>query len=458
MPRVSREDFQRVLGQVEQGKIAPLYLFHGEDYLVKAALTQLIEALVPESQQSTNLQVVDGSQADFRSILDSVNTYSLFSGRKVVVVQDSRIFYSRTSLPTVFAKSKECYEAGDVEGAARLLLEVLSYAGWSLADVTADSWREIPADVWQQTIGVEQDQEAMDWLGPVADHAIIRDMQVPKRLDDASLLEAALQEGFPEEQCLLLTSDTVDKRRSLYRLIEEKGTVVDLSVISGASRQARSQQERILKSLAKETLSEAGKTIEPAALALLLERTGFNLWAMKTQIEKLISFVGDETLITLQQVDGMSDHFREEPLYELNNAVATRDAASSLLILNRLLDQGYHPLQLLSTLANEMRRLLLAREFIDDHLAGKMDPKLSYGRFQKDILPLVKEKTGKDSPLSTLHPYALQKTMARSATFQMADLVNSLRHLFGADLSLKSTSIPERAIMERLILRLCPPG
>jgi DNA polymerase-3 subunit delta len=247
----------------------------------------------------------------------------------------------------------------------------------------------------------------------------------------------------------------VDKRRSLYRHIKEKGVVLDFSVVSGTSRQARIQQETILKNLAQQVLSEADKTIEPAALALLLERTGFNLWALKTQIEKLIAFAGDETTIRMEQVEGMSSHFREEPLYELNNAVASRDCGAALRLVNRLLDQDYHPLQLLGSLANEIRRLLMAREFIDEHLAGSMDTGISYGRFQKSIVPLVKKKAGKDSPLATQHPYALHKTMVRSSRFQTADLTTAMQNLFGADVTLKSTSIPGRAVMESLILKLC---
>jgi DNA polymerase-3 subunit delta len=455
MPVFDKKDFPKVLAQIEQGSIAPIYLLHGEDYLVKSALAKLTGILVPESQQGTNLQVVDGSQADFRQILDSVNTFALFSGRKVVLVQDCRIFYSRANLPALFGKCEEAHEAKDMDAAARLLLEVLSYAGWSLTDVAAEAWREIPADIWQQTIGVEQAQAEMAWLEPVIDHARAAGMEVPSRGDDGSLLEVALEEGFPSEQCLVLATDTVDKRRSLYRLIEKKGVVVDFSVASGTGRQARSQQGTVSRTLVQETLSTAGKTIEPDALTLLLERTGFNLWAMKTQLEKLISFVGDDSLVTREQVEGMSDHFREEPVYELNNAVAGRDCEASLVALNRLLDQNYHPLQLLASLANEIRRLLAASEFIEDHLAGSMDSNMSYGRFQKAILPVVKEKTGKESLLATMHPFALHKTMVRSTTFATADLINFLQHLFSADLTLKSSSIPERAVMENLIIRLC---
>jgi DNA polymerase-3 subunit delta len=457
MPTLDKKDFSKILEQIEQGSIAPIYFLHGEDYLVKSALEDLTELLVPESQRSTNLQVVDGSEADFRQILDSVNTFALFGGRKVVVVRNSRIFYSRANLPALVAKSKENYETGDLKTAARLLLEVLGYADWSLTDVAAGAWREIPADLWKQTMGVEQGQSDLQWLEQVVEYASSAEMEIPVQTDESSLLEEALQGGFPSEQCLIITTDTVDRRRSLYRLMEEKGVVVDFSVTSGTGRKARSQQESVLRGLAEDTLSAAGKKIETEALSLLLERTGFNLWALKTQLEKIISFVGEESVVTLEQAESMSDQFREEALYELNNAVTERDCEGALQVLNRLLDQNYHPLQVLASLATEVRRLLVAREFVEEHLAESLDPSLSYGSFQKTVLPIIKEKTEKGSPLASLHPFALHKTLIRSRAYETTDLINAMQHLFQADLTLKSSGINERPVMESLIMKLCQP-
>ena len=455
MPAFDKKSFPKILEQIDQGNIAPIYLLHGEDYLVRSALEQLTELLVPGSQRSTNLEVVDGGEVDFRRILDSVNTFALFGGRKVVVVRNSRIFYSRANLPGLVAKSREAYEAGDLKTAAHLLVEVLGYADWSLADVGAGAWREIPADLWKQTLGVEQEQSEVEWLEQVVEYASSAELKIPVKTDDGSLLEEALLQGFPPGHCLLITTDTIDRRRGLYRLMEEKGMVADFSVTSGASRKARSQQDAVLRSLAEETLSVAGKKIEPAALSLLLERTGFNLWALKTQLEKIISFVGDETLVTLEQVESMGDQFREEALYELNNAVTGRDCQAALQVLNRLLDQNYHPLQLIASLATEVRRLLLAQEFIEDHLSGKLDPRISYGGFQRTVLPIVKENAEKGSPLGSMHPFALHKTLVRSRAYQTAELINAFQHLFRADLTLKSSGIAERAVMESLILKLC---
>ena len=457
MPAFDKKDFPKILEQIAQGSIAPIYLLHGEDFLVKSALVELIELLVPESHRGTNLQVLDGGEADFRQILNSINTFALFGGRKVIVVRNSRIFYSRANLPGLAAKSKEAYEAGDLKTAARLLLEVLGYAGWSLADVAAGAWREIPADLWKQTMGVEPTQFEAEWLEKVVEYADSAELEIPVKTDEGSLLEEALLQGFPSEHCLLITTDTIDRRRSLYRLMEEKGMVADFSVTSGKSRKSHAQQEAVLRSLAEETLSAAGKKIEPEALSLLLERTGFNLWALKTQLEKIISFVGREFSVNVEQIESMCDQFREEALYELNNAVTRRDCEAALQIVSRLLDQGYHPLQVIASLATEVRRLLLAREFVEDHLGGNLDPSISYGSFQKTVLPIVKENTEKGSPLASMHPFALHKTLVRSRAYQTAELINVLQHLFRADLFLKSSSIAERVVMEGLVMKLCQP-
>ena len=166
--------------------------------------------------------------------------------------------------------------------------------------------------------------------------------------------------------------------------MEELGVVVDFSVASGTSRQARTQQERVLRDQTHEILATEGKTIEAGALSLLLERTGFNLWALKTQLEKLISFVGDDTHITLEQVEGMSDQFREEALYELNNAVAGRGLRKRVALSKSPI--GPEPtirFNCLPPLANEIRRLITAREFIDDHLEGGLDPKISLRQLPK---------------------------------------------------------------------------
>jgi DNA polymerase-3 subunit delta len=458
MSVITRGEFSEVLEEIEAGRLVPVYLLFGDSYLVSSALTELTEHLIPEAQRSTNLQVVDGAQADFRAILDGLNTFALFSGRKVAVVLSSRILSSRTDLPGLFARTRAAYEAGTLDVAARSLLEALAYAGWSLDDVASGAWREISTHLWRQTFAVDPDGPDAAWVDTVVAHAMSKGMALPERRDEAALLEAALRRGFPPNHSLVITTDAVDKRRSLYRLIVETGVAIDFTLASGTGKEARSQQDAVIKGIVRETLTPAGKTIEPDALALLIERVGSNLWALSNQLQQLISFVGPESTIHREHVETMSQHVREEALYELTGAVTSGDCARALAHLSRLLDQGYHGLQILAALTNEIRRLVSARDLIDTHLEGRLDPRTSYGAFQKTVYPLLKAGLESGSTLKSMHPFALHKTMVRTAATSMEELNRSLQHLFAAELALKSTGVSPRTALEGVILRICGAG
>ena len=54
MPVFDKKDFPKVLKQIEEGNIAPIYLLHGEDYMAKSALEELTGLVVPESQRGTS--------------------------------------------------------------------------------------------------------------------------------------------------------------------------------------------------------------------------------------------------------------------------------------------------------------------------------------------------------------------------------------------------------------------
>lgn len=455
MSVITREHFSELLREIEDGRLVPVYLLFGDSYLVSSALTELTERLIPEAQRSTNLQVVDSAQADLRAILESLNTFALFSGRKAAVVLSSRIFSSRIDLPGLFARSRAAHETGAPDLAARSLLEALAYAGWSLDDLAFGAWRDISAHLWQQTFGVDRDDPDTAWLDTVVAHAMARGMALPERRDEAMLLETALRRGFPPNHCLVLTTETVDKRRSLYRLIDEKGAAIDFTMATGTGKEARSRQDALLKGIIRETLTPAGKSIEPDALALFLERVGSNLWALSNQLQQLISFVGSEPIIHREHVETMSHNVREEALYELTGAVTSGHCAKALAHIYRMLDQGYHALQVLAAIANETRRLMIARDLIDTHLEGRLDPRMPYGTFQKIVYPLLQARLGTGSPLMTMHPFALHKTMVRSTAASMGELIRSLQHLFAAEVALKSTGVSPCTVLESLILRIC---
>jgi hypothetical protein len=109
----------------------------------------------------------------------------------------------------------------------------------------------------------------------------------------------------------------------------------------------------------------------------------------------------------------------------------------------------------LAALTNEIRRLVSARDLIDTLLKGLLDPRIPYGSFQRTVHPLLKARLEAGSPLKSMHPFALHKTMVRAAATPMEELNRSLQQLFAAELALKSTGVSPRTVLESLIIRLC---
>ncbi|HET8562603.1 MAG TPA: hypothetical protein VFM35_01900, partial [Candidatus Binatia bacterium] len=135
-------------------------------------------------------------------------------------------------------------------------------------------------------------------------------------------------------------------------------------------------------------------------------------------------------------------------IFDLTRAISERDATAALAHLARLLAQGEHFLRLLATIANEIRRLLSARQLIDGEIRGRWTRGISYAQFQQQIL-----QEGK--PLLTRNAYADYMCLQRAEQFSLEELLSHLKAIHDADLRLKSNAADPRVVLETLILGMC---
>ncbi|MBU2482885.1 MAG: DNA polymerase III subunit delta, partial [Proteobacteria bacterium] len=117
---------------------------------------------------------------------------------------------------------------------------------------------------------------------------------------DHQLFAQFLEKGMPEEHCLILTCPGVDKRLKFYKTIEDKGLVIDCSVSQGTRKADLDDQNQVLGNIADSILNSSGKTIIPRAFNLLVELTGFNPELFSQNLEKLITYVGKNTSISIE--------------------------------------------------------------------------------------------------------------------------------------------------------------
>jgi DNA polymerase-3 subunit delta len=321
-------------------------------------------------------------------------------------------------------------------------------------------------------------------------------LKAPGSTDKSQLLENAVTRGFPENHHLIITTDITDRRRRLYKVIAENGMVIDCSVATGSRQAEKNAQEVVLKERMTAILKKFDKKMDTAAFRALVEKTGFNLRTFCTSLEKLVNYVGDRPRIQVADVKKTLRRTRQDPIFELTSAVAERNSEAGLFFLKSMILGELHPLQIIAAIANQVRKLIVAREFIESAHGRQWRPRIPYDQFRRSVMPAVvayddelramlamwddalipntqniknegarpKKKKGKKKkpPASQLvlapnpnNPYPVLKTLENANRFTSAELTQGLSDIYATDLQLKTGQKNPKVLLDNLIIKIC---
>jgi DNA polymerase III subunit delta len=179
-----------------------------------------------------------------------------------------------------------------------------------------------------------------------------------------------------------------------------------------------------------------GKTLPAVAARSLVDLVGPEMGLLDQELAKLASYVGSSTKIAEPDVDKLVGQSRAEETWNLFNLIGAGKTAEAVRYLDRLLDQGKVPMELLGAFRSRMRQLVLfyrmrsqgvGREEAFDRL--KVD---------KEFIRRSIEEQGRH--------------LGRRRLDQLYDL------LIQTDLGQKGGSaLPPRTQMERLVIQLAQP-
>jgi DNA polymerase III subunit delta len=429
---------ESILSDIRKSKAPALLLLHGDDFQVRAAAMALVDALVPAENRSFNLERFDGRSAPWDQIEASLMTAPFFPGIKVVWVENAPYFASAENKGEMGEKILRLWSEGKKDEAARLLFELLNLAGW-----TQERWERFDARASAEIAALLGDggREAE----PLVAYCRGQSFEVRKAEGEAERLTELITSGLPPWGMLLLAADHVDRRTRLYKKFVEKNAALDL----GVDRDKTGKIDRAaLAEFLDRRLREAGKRIEPRAREMILARAGPELWAVHGELEKLLLYVGAEPSIRAKDVEEILLDQGEGWVFDLTKALAARDSLAALGQLARLLSQGNHPLALLGPVANEFRKLLVARQLMDGEVGRRWHSKMSPDQFRESIFPDV----GPPLPPS---PYGAYMSFKSAENFSTKELARDLELLYRTDIRLKSSGHSPRIVMERLIFELC---
>lgn len=294
--------------------------------------------------------------------------------------------------------------------------------------------------------------------------------------------------GLPPQHCLILMTPDIDKRRKIYKTLEDKALIIDCSVAEGVRKADQDEQEKVLQTISDQILFKIGKTIDRQAFHLLLELTGVDLERFAGNLEKLIVYSGNRNIISPEDVHAVITRDKKNPIFKLTNAFMDKNVKETLFYLNSMFNDGAHPLQILKTFENQTRKLILVKYGI-----GKINMKnkklnlknMNYNIFKQSVLPEIlsidkelksqvkvwkdnlvgKKNKEKSSPSDDLllasnpqNAYPVFQIFQKSENFSLNELQQALIFLSDLDYRLKSSSFDAKTAFENFIIRTCSKG
>ncbi len=179
------------------------------------------------------------------------------------------------------------------------------------------------------------------------------------------------------------------------------------------------------------------KEITPPAAKIVVDETGNNLALMENHIAKLLTYIDEREIIDERDVIEIVFDCKKQSIFELTEALANKDAAGALKILDRLIAMGTDFIPIIATLAWQIKKLWNARRIVNE---CKNNAREINSRLQSEL---------------KVNQYFLDKFKRQVGLFTEKSLCAKYQSLADADYDLKTCSIDPRVVVECLLVKLC---
>jgi DNA polymerase III delta subunit len=283
--------------------------------------------------------------------------------------------------------------------------------------------------------------------------------ELPEERGSPAILKGAIRlllERGNDGTVALLTATAPPAGVDLLEEISSKGLVLAASV----GKEAESALARLARALAR----EREVSLDPDAIARLLIQTNSDPRLFSAELQKLLQWAGPGGRVRSADVLENVDDDSSEDVYALYDAIGKREAGEALAHLERLFSgravragkrdvntEEYWPVRFFGMLSEEVRRMLLIRERMEE-LGSGPDTSMGLNTFEARVLPRLLEPVAPfgRSPFQNkagqVSPFLWFKAANRAARYTKPELSRALARAADVDVRLKSSVPPLDAL------------
>ena len=262
-----------------------------------------------------------------------------------------------------------------------------------------------------------------------------------------------IEAGLGPDVKFVLSANVIDKRRTAYKRLSK---LANIEVFDKPDT-SKAGWEQAVMAQASERARALGLTFETGALDLLVQMAGDDTRQLQNEIEKIDLYLGDRRRCGLATVRNLVSMSRAGVIWEIGNAIGTRDLQRALELLGVLMYQGQSAIGiLLGAIVPRVRSLLIVKE-----LAGRFKVnRNTYQSFCTSLealpesatahLPRKKDGTG-------FNAYPLFLALNEAGKFTLDELHAGLAACLDANSKLVTTQLEAKVVLERLLVGLLTP-
>ncbi len=242
-----------------------------------------------------------------------------------------------------------------------------------------------------------------------------------KKADDSALLTDYLQNPNPDMIMIATLNGNIDKRRKIYTTIEDKGRLIACPALKPAEKEA----------WLKEHLLREGVKVDSAVLNYISLNCQ-NLSQMAMEAAKLRLYMGQKEKISLQDARQIVSQNSMFSIFELTDALATKNARAAIACYQQLLQRGEAEQQILGLLSTQFQNMLAVADMLrNGYRANQMAKTLA------------------------IHPFVAEKCARQCRNFTLRQMIKALEIFLAADIAQKSGEGEMKDLLENAILRIC---
>ncbi|SMC93600.1 DNA polymerase III subunit delta [Sporomusa malonica] len=250
--------------------------------------------------------------------------------------------------------------------------------------------------------------------------------EVQDKVDPATERLISLFSNMPSySHVVFITPDKPDKRRKVYKALEKNGVVLEAAPLKGKD----------VRGWLTDRLTELKIKMTPDAQEHLLAAVSMmpqvSLDFMNNELEKVILYTADKSLITRQDLLQILSAVPEVSIFTMVEALSQRQTSQAIALLREELTAGEHPVRILALLARQVRQLWQVKELLNK----------GYG--SREVAEFLK-----------VPGFIGEKLAKQSRGFNDAKLKQAMLSLAAADRDLKSGRTGP-VVLEKIIIELC---